>query len=272
MKRERIIVGSVTIEAACILPMLIFFVTNLLSVIEIYRIHSSIAETLWQYGRTSTQNMYITTVAEDVLPEIDTEDMYGSVSNFLAAVMTRQKIIDELNEETVWKKIVSFGEAGLYVTNEAQDDILQMRCAYMVHPLFPVWTLGGKSIENHYYGHAWTGYDIQKGFSGSIKGDDIYVYITTTGTVYHKNRTCTYLNPSISVVAKENLHSSRNLNGGKYEKCTCCSGKKVNMFYITNYGTNYHATLDCHGLKRTIRAIKLSNVGGRTACTKCSSY
>lgn len=269
MKKEEIICGSMTIEAALIFPILMILIMNLFSAIEIYRIHSSIAESLWQNGRISTQNMYVTTVAEDVLPELDTEEIYGTVSHFLSLALTRQKIIDELNEEPVWKRIVSLREAGLFVTNEANGDILQMRCSYSVHPLFPLWTLTTKHISNNYYGHAWTGFDLSKAVAGECATEEEHVYITENGMVYHRNRNCSYLNPSIRIVHQAYLADSRNLDGEIFEACTCCKGANQEDYYITDYGINYHASLECHGLKRTIHSVKISQIGGRTPCTKC---
>ena len=268
MKEQKWTKGSMTVEAALVLPILSILIMNLFSAIEIYRIHSSVAEALWQNGRISTRNMYVTTVSEEVIPELDIENIYETISHYMAPTVTKQKIVKELNKEPVWRKIVSWGNLGLIVENEVKDDILEISCSYSVHPLFPLWTLTTKHISNHYYGHAWTGYDIEKGFVTDNQAEE-YVYITSNGTVFHKNRKCSYLNPSVKAVYCLQINDSRNLDGEKYEACTCCKETKGEMYYITNYGTNYHASLDCHGLKRSIQAIKITKTGGMSACSKC---
>lgn len=268
MKRQKWKNGSMTVEATLVLPILAILIMNLFSAIEIYRIHSSVAEALWQNGRISTRNMYVTTVSAEVIPELDIENIYETISHYMAPAITKQKIVNELNEEPVWRKIVSLGNLGLIVNNEVRDDILEMSCSYSVHPLFPLWTLTTKHVSNHYYAHAWTGYDIEKGFVTDSQAEE-YVYITESGTAFHKDRKCSYLNPSIKTVYGLQIEDSRNLDGEKYEACSCCKGNVRETYYITDYGTNYHASLDCHGLKRTIKVIKLTETGGMAACSKC---
>ena len=63
----------------------------------------------------------------------------------------------------------------------------------------------------------------------------------------------------------------RNENGEKYHKCELCADKinKFERVYITNYGNKYHTDLNCSGIKRTIEMVRLSDVEGKGACSKC---
>ena len=101
MKRQKWKNGSMTVEATLVLPILAILIMNLFSAIEIYRIHSSVAEALWQNGRISTRNMYITTVSAEVIPELDIENIYETISHYMAPSITKQKIVNELNEEMI---------------------------------------------------------------------------------------------------------------------------------------------------------------------------
>ena len=109
------------------------------------------------------------------------------------------------------------------------------------------------------------GYDPHEGEEGT--GD---VYVTEYGKVYHRSTSCPYLDLSVHAVAKTGVGSLRNASGAKYYDCPLCksSGSYV---YITDYGTNYHGSLACSGLKRTVYQMKelQAQEKGYGACSKC---
>ncbi len=113
----------------------------------------------------------------------------------------------------------------------------------------------------------WTGYDPTE----TSSDDEEMVYITETGTVYHRDRECSYLNPSIKTVAYEALSYLRNSSGHIYYACRSCVVSKTGAgsVYITTYGESYHRDINCEGLKRTIYCVPISEVGGRGPCSKC---
>ena len=265
--REKI-KAVMTVEASLVLPIFIMLFMNLLSLIEVYRIHSNVAATLWEEGRKTAKYLYLTTAAEvtgGVLKEtniLKPEELLLSLSN-------QKQIIKNLENYPIWGKIVSGGKNGFLVFGKTRDNgIISIDCHYRIHPLFAALTPVSKEIENHYYAHAWIGY--VPGKEGQEEEKETYVYITETGTVYHKNRGCSYLNPSIQNILSRELEDARNKNGAIYYACPLCKGNFSNgTCYITEYGTSYHTSIACSGLKRTIYAIKLSEVGGRSACSKC---
>lgn len=101
-----------------------------------------------------------------------------------------------------------------------------------------------------------------------------YVYIAENGRVYHKNRGCVYLNPEIQSMKYQRALERRNRSGGKYKKCkNCCAEVVITgsvIVYITPYGDSDHIDKNCSGLKRTVRKVKLSEIGTMAACSKCS--
>lgn len=98
------------------------------------------------------------------------------------------------------------------------------------------------------------------------------VYITETGKVYHTHSDCTYLKPSVKRVFADKIDGMRNLSGGKYKRCEHCLkySKTVGTYiYITDYGDRYHMSGHCSGIKRNIKKVKKSKVGGMSECNKC---
>lgn len=114
-------------------------------------------------------------------------------------------------------------------------------------------------------------------FSGYVKhwgeyeeaGDNQIVYVAENGVVYHKDSSCSHICLKItgSAAIQEVLHSS------KYAACEKCikKGKNPSALFVTAYGDCYHSTLGCSGLKRTIKAVKLKDVGNMRPCSRCAS-
>ncbi len=115
---------------------------------------------------------------------------------------------------------------------------------------------------------AWNGYQDGE----DTEGEDELVYITELGTVWHRSATCPYLQLSIQYVPYTGLGNMRNESGGRYHACErCVIGTTMTGIYITQYGDRYHNSLNCSGLKRTIRTIKKSQTAGKRGCSKCAS-
>lgn len=101
--------------------------------------------------------------------------------------------------------------------------------------------------------------------------EDSWVYISETGTVYHRNRACTHLKLSIRCVSGIDINILRNENGEKYRRCYRCTEQNLTggKVYITDEGECYHADLNCSGLKRMVRRVHLSEVAGWPCCSRC---
>ena len=115
---------------------------------------------------------------------------------------------------------------------------------------------------------SWVGYT---GESFQAGGKEELVYRTPEGEVYHRSRDCTYLRLTIRSVTSAELSGLRNESGGKYMPCEYCVRKQQAgmLVYITDYGSSYHNKNTCQGLKRTIMAVPLSQVGGLRGCSRC---
>lgn len=151
-----------------------------------------------------------------------------------------------------------------------ENDEIDLVAEYLITPPFSIIGLGNFHFRQRVHTRAFTGVDQR---SRETTQDGTIVYITDTGSVYHRKLSCTYLKLSISQVVYGDLAFLRNSSGGKYKACERCGKDKEpgvqSEIWITNYGDRYHTSRSCSGLKRSIREIRLSEVGSRTPCSKC---
>lgn len=203
--------GSMTIEAALVLPLFLFAVMNLMSFIEIYRLQSN-----WN--------------------------------------MTLHQTVKEL------------AAAGGAADVTGEDECIDLICPYKAEPFVSVVGFSDFMMFSRMRARAWTGYDAE---SAGTDEEEELVYITEYGKVYHLTKSCSFLSLSIRAVTIEQVEKLRNADGSRFYRCEECGDKCTNIVFVTGYGTRYHGTLQCKGLKRTIQEIPLSEVGDRTACKKC---
>ena len=214
-RRTRQAEGSMTVEASLAVPLFLFFMINVLSMLLFFHTFLSNLERLHQQGRQLSMLAYMS------------------------------------------------GESGL-----VQDEMVQLVHPERVSPVIPVLGYPGTTIVSCCYMRAWTGYDVEH--KAETEGEETYVYITENGTAYHLARNCTHLTLSIRLAGKEEVGSLRNASGGKYSPCEKCGGDGSGIVYVTNEGDRYHNTIECSGLKRSVRCVPLTEAGGRSPCGRCA--
>ncbi len=100
--------------------------------------------------------------------------------------------------------------------------------------------------------------------------DTTKVYVTENGTVYHRDKACSYLSVNAEAVPVSDIKEKRNRNGHKYIECKSCKrsvhGETV---YITAYGTKYHYDAKCPALIRNVREVDLTEVKDMKPCSRC---
>lgn len=107
----------------------------------------------------------------------------------------------------------------------------------------------------------------------SDETSDYFVYVAESGTVFHRDRECTYLRARIQESTQYVLKNKRNHSGGIYYPCeSCCHGVEqlsAVTVYFTSYGDRYHIRRECSKLKRNVKAVRRSKVGNLPPCSKC---
>lgn len=246
--------GSMTVEAAVVLPILACVLAFLLFFFRMIQVGLSVQQVLEEAGRE------IAVYAQCEREENVAETVYLGMAKGI-----------------VWSKLRQDSNIGRYVEGKTAGislaassfggDEICLQADYRMK--FPVTLLGKRvfwmSQTTRY--RKWTGWSAGQDDTDS----ETWVFVTETGTVYHRTSSCSYLTLTIRSVDEAAVEDCRNESGGKYKCCEKCAGKenRFQKVYITNYGDRYHTDLNCSGIKRNVEMVRLSEVEGKGACSKC---
>jgi hypothetical protein len=246
--------GSVTLEMVVILPLFISFMVFFLFLFRVLLVQESMEEALVYTARTMAVGCYDETA----------EEQTGSGTLLAQAQVT---LYQALSDSDCPVGYIRGKRAGISLLSSelTRDDVI-LRASYRMR--LPCILLG--TYEYQFQQCAQSRKWIGNQSLGDSSDTEQWVYITPSGTVYHCSRACRYLDLSIRGVRKGSVASMRNASGGIYHPCESCGGA-ASTVYITDYGNRYHSSLSCGGLKRTIYMVKISQVGGRRACSKCGT-
>lgn len=257
--------GSLTIEAALVIPIFLFAVMSILSFTDILRLQMKIDSALSQCAKELAVYGY----AQDELIGNNTEDISFPAETLLSETYVRGRVISEIGREYLeWSPMKNPAAMHFLGSRIMEKDRIELCCTYYVTPFFALSPKAGFLTGSTAVARAFTGYDNLIG-QNSLQKEEV-VYITPDGSVYHRQRSCHYLDLSIEKVFKEELTGMRNQDGEIYHACELCGnvGNQRTIF-ITSYGNRYHRDILCSGLRRTVEMVPLSQVGGRKPCSKC---
>lgn len=260
--------ASMVVEASIALPFFLFFLANILFSFDMLRLHGNLMAAMHQTGNKMA--FYAYAYKSAIKDEIILTDGMDSV--IWSEGYARNSVIDILGKEYLDHSCLSSGILGLHFVKSSvmkENEVIELVASYRVKPFIKVMGFPDFPMENRYYGRAWTGYDTAKRQS-DMSIEDPIVYVAENGIVYHVARNCSYLNPSVEVIASGMISEFRNESGGKYYACERCSRSGYQaVLYITSQGNKVHGSLKCPGLKRTVYTLHLSEAGGKGKCSKC---
>lgn len=244
--------SSYMAEVIVALPVFVAFMAMLLFFFRILQVQQLVDNALVLTGRELSVTAYETS-AKDLS------------ENSVSAQMLFEK---NLKGNKVSGKFITGGNLGVsLLRSDFQGNYITLVADYNMK--FPIFLLGKHkiSVTQQVKCRKWTGRGIVEGEGGR---EEEIVYITPSGTVYHKSRDCTYLKPTVKSIARSRIKTSRNREGSRYYPCAKCKGdSKGGTVYVTDYGNRYHNRRDCKKINHTVCAVFLSEVGDRHRCSKC---
>lgn len=250
-RKAKVQTGSLTIEAALVLPMFLFALISLLSLLSLLLFYMKLQGALHQQARYMAEQAYISW--DFTVEEIQTA------------------VLERIGENKLSRAPVKGSAAGFSFaqTDLSDREFVKLSVSYEAELPYDFFDLFSYSFTQTCFMHSWIGFE--KGLAGQGQSSiEEYVYITETGEVYHRDRECSHIRLNIQETSADELNSLRNSSGGKYHSCEHCNASLAGgSLYITEDGDRYHNSLSCSGLKRTVIAIPLSEAGNRRPCSGC---
>jgi hypothetical protein len=274
---DRCLIGSMTMEAAVLLPLVLFFFLNLCGVIEMLRLHGNLSLAL----RDTGNQISVYGHAYDLLQDSDraADRLNADLVNTLIGIgfsysYVRQELTSYLGQDYLDHSPLSRGAQGLYFLEAnimKEQDTIELVVAYEVSPLFGIPRFSSFQMANHYFGRAWTGYEILGTEASQAQDDVLMVYVTPNGTVWHATKDCTHLSLSVRSVLRKDVPTLTNKEQGTYSLCELCGeGEATDQVFLTDYGDRYHYNRGCSGLKRTVIPIPFSEAYSYAPCSRCT--
>ena len=230
--------GSLTLEAAIVVPIFFFAILCLVYLLEMMAIQTTVRNELYNAGKEAARQAYTGAIIS---------------SSELERLIIENAGIEEIDcSATEINRITG---------------VMELSVKYKVKVPILIFRITPITCEEKLKVKGWTGY---VSTAKDMKGQDM-VYITETGIVYHRDATCTYLDMSIHSVREKELEQLRNHSGGKYYACEECEADTgdSDIRYITDYGTRYHKSLGCKKIHRNIYAVSIEEAFGLGGCSKC---
>ena len=271
--------GSIIIESVVAFPIFFFCLFFLLQIFSMLQMELIVAEAGLQAARKCAALGYIKkNIHSDKQEGIKEEDIwsilkdYGSnlVEDIAFSTLAKNKIND-----TVAKRAGVYSDVDIDCTVE--NEVGKAVLSYSIQPVIPLLNIHKKEVCVYVVYRLWSG------VGASVKTEEdtttneqetVLVYMTEQGSVYHVERTCTYLEPKVNAIAYHLLPKKRNSSGGKYYACDFCAEQTTcseeQIIYITPYGNRFHISAMCSAIKRNIRALSEEEAAKRYAvCKKC---
>lgn len=270
--------GSVTIEAAITVSLLMFLMILVESFLLVLNTEITIQENMNNIVTKVSKNQYYIEVIDELSNKSDSlkkakaaigeklqdNEMIGELitggitSGYLYSKLYKE-IHGSLLKDNSICKITGLNAFPSKISSGEVDMIVQY---YISLPLVK----RRLEINQRALVRDWSGYDITE--------KSKTVYITKTGKVYHTTRNCRHLIINIRKELYVDIEAKRNLNGEKYTKCAICMKKESDIgvyVFVTDEGNRFHVGLDCSGLKRNLITTDISNVGERKLCSDCGN-
>lgn len=272
--------GSLTVEAALVLPMFVFATIIFLYCIQIVQLYEQVQKGITDVARRAATYGYV--YEQFLQDEKQNKDEKGEEQKQSKAILRtlldgsfyKINFLEVISEDTINEGLIVGGKLGILFLGSKfmEDEIIEVKATYSISLPTLFFKVHPIVVQQGVKTRGFVGRPLFVAEEEEEKEEGEYVYITEKGTVYHIEMTCSYIYRKPQAVMGSNIGDKRNNSGGKYYPCATCVHSELSMtqtYYITGYGTRYHSSASCTQVERNIKKLLLSEVGERRACKKC---
>jgi hypothetical protein len=251
--------ATLTVEAAMVLPLFLMVMVEVLQ-------YGAVMDTAVKLGTAMTETSKEMAIGAYLKKYgKNTDDIPDIIVTVLSDASAYGLITKQVGDTSSVEMLSTLGSSFLQ-----NDETIDLILTYNINTPFGILNLRRFFLQRARV-RAWTG----RVPPGSEETDDKdneeeYVYVTTTGSVYHEDPDCSHLKLSVRAVTASSLEARRNNGGAKYYACEKCGDSHATgIVYITTQGNRYHSDSNCSGLKRTVRQMTKEEAGNLKACSRC---
>lgn len=257
--------ASLTVEAALVLPLFLFFVVVLMMPMKILHEARRVQTALERTGEELSQYGYLWNYRKEEGEEhpAQLKDLTNQVSSKVSLLYVRgrmEKMVDFKELESV-----SFARSAVMEDGEMVDLIMD----YRIRLPFSVFRLRSVPMTARSCRRAWIG---RESDAASLNEREEVVYIGKGSTRYHRDKKCHYLYNDLRQVTFEEIKDMRNNLGRKYSSCQRCGrfAQEGGTVFIMPGGEKYHSERNCSSIVAYTEAVPFSEVGHLGGCSYCT--
>ncbi len=270
--------ASLTVEAAMVLPIFIFFAVTLMQPmmwLDDQRKLQTVTEIL---GEELSQAMY--------LESLTSGTGYGEGNDGAAMVpagSTASKsapltMTDVAAGTTLKLLTMEFVDDVVIKTSKLSDENgdIRLEAFFLKRPPFAGFFSPGVVMSAGTLRRPFTGLDgkLKAGGSDSAgdDGDETMVFVGKNMTRYHLFRDCHYISNDYRTMSESQAKQEKNSSGSFYRPCSICASKgdEAAVVYVTPSGSHYHRDPDCKSMISYVKTVPLKEVEYLGCCSYCA--
>ena len=225
--------GSMTVEAAVIIPMVFMVWIACIAWTSIVNVHENVQHLLGEA---------VLEMSVEAGKHSENVQSIGAITTWIRTFQFENLEIGGI------ESVDGFDFSGSRVLEDG--DTILLKTTYRIRLLRGLIPVPEIRLSNQIYTKAWTGGHTCTPDEHELSFDEQTVFIAEHGRVYHTDPMCSHIHLSIYMV-------DQNAIAG-YDACDKCMDGSMHMgqtYYITESGDHYHSRLGCSGLKRQVDTV-----------------